>query len=153
MAVTKIWPIKGRVDKVIDYARNPEKTRESSYDRQVQLHTIDGVIEYAANEDKTEKKFFVSTLNCNKRYARDEFLTVKKQFNKEGGIVAFHGYQSFAGHEVTPEQAHEIGVQLARELWGDRFQVVVATHLNTANLHNHFISAPIRGEVNPVCNW
>ena len=36
--------------------------------------------------DKTEMKFFVSTLNCNKRYARDEFLTVKKRFDKEGGI-------------------------------------------------------------------
>jgi len=29
MAVTAIWPIKGRVDKVIDYARNPEKTTEA----------------------------------------------------------------------------------------------------------------------------
>lgn len=154
MAVTKIWPIRKSISAPLDYVQNEEKTANPA----VQTFTegeqaLEDVIEYAANEDKTEKKFFVSTLNCNKRYARDEFLTVKKQFNKEGGIVAFHGYQSFAGHEVTPEQAHEIGVQLARELWGDRFQVVVATHLNTANLHNHFISAPIRGEVNPVCNW
>lgn len=140
MAVTKIWPIRKSISAPLDYVQNEEKTANPA----VQTFTegeqaLEDVIEYAANEDKTEKKFFVSTLNCNKRYARDEFLTVKKQFNKEGGIVAFHGYQSFAGHEVTPEQAHEIGVQLARDLWGDRFQVVVATHLNTANLHNHFI--------------
>ena len=53
--------------------------------------------------------------------------------------MAFHGYQSFAPGEVTPEQAHQIGVQLANELWGDRYQVVVATHLDKeSHLHNHF---------------
>ena len=41
--------------------------------------------------------------------------------------------------EVTPEIAHEIGVKLANEMWGDRFQVVVSTHLNTKHLHNHFV--------------
>ena len=49
------------------------------------------------------------------------------------------GYQSFVKDEVTPEIAHEIGVKLANELWGDRFQVIVTTHLNTNQLHNHFV--------------
>ncbi|MFQ9813352.1 MAG: relaxase/mobilization nuclease domain-containing protein [Hominenteromicrobium sp.] len=31
-----------------------------------------------------------------------------------------------------------------------RFQVVVTTHLNTKHLHCHFVSAPIRGRVNPL---
>lgn len=140
MAVTKIWPIRKSIAAPLDYVQNAEKTANpaaQSFSESEQA--LEDVIEYAAAEDKTEKKYFVSTLNCNKRFARDEFLTVKKRFGKEGGIVAFHGYQSFAGHEVTPEQAHEIGVQLAKELWGDKFQVLIATHLNTANLHNHFI--------------
>lgn len=65
---------------------------------------------------------------------------VKKRFGKEGGIVAFHGYQSFAEGECTPKVAHEIGVKLAEELWGARFQVLVATHLDKENhLHNHFV--------------
>ena len=140
MAVTKIWPIRKSISAPLDYVQNAEKTANPAAQSFTEgEQALEDVIEYAAAEDKTEKKFFVSTLNCNKRRARDEFLTVKKQFNKEGGIVAFHGYQSFAGHEVTPEQAHEIGVQLAKELWGDRFQVLIATHLNTSNLHNHFI--------------
>ena len=63
MAVTAIWPIKGRVGKVIDYARNPEKVHESSYEEQAALHAIDGVVEYAANEMKTEERAFVSCLN------------------------------------------------------------------------------------------
>ena len=50
----------------------------------------------------------------------------------------FHAFQSFAEGEVTPEVAHEIGVKLANELWGDRFEVVVTTHLNTNHIHNHF---------------
>ena len=54
--------------------------------------------------------------------------------------MAFHGYQSFAPGECTPAMAHEIGVKLAEELWGSRFQVIVATHLDKAHhLHNHFV--------------
>ena len=50
----------------------------------------------------------------------------------------FHAFQSFAEGEVKPEVAHEIGVKLANELWGDRFEVVVSTHINTKHIHNHF---------------
>ena len=46
MAVTSIWPIKGRVDKVINYARNPEKTTEAARPEQAALHAIDGVVEF-----------------------------------------------------------------------------------------------------------
>ena len=54
--------------------------------------------------------------------------------------MAYHGYQSFAPGEATPELAHEIGVKLATRLWGDRYQVIVATHLDKENhLHNHFV--------------
>ncbi len=53
-------------------------------------------------------------------------------------FFGYHAFQSFAEGEVTPEQAHEIGVKLAEELWGDRFEVVVSTHINTKHIHNHF---------------
>ena len=68
-----------------------------------------------------------------------EMQNVKKQFFKTKGIECFHAYQSFATGEVTPEQAHKIGVELAKQLWGDKFQVIVSTHLNTDNIHNHFV--------------
>ena len=83
---------------------------------------------------------FVSGINCSPATARDEMLAVKKRFGKENGTVAYHGYQSFAPGEVTPETAHEIGMKLAARLWGDRYQVIVATHLDKENhLHNHFV--------------
>lgn len=40
---------------------------------------------------------------------------------------------------MDADTAHKIGVNLAKELWGDRFEVVVATHLNTDHYHNHFV--------------
>ena len=63
----------------------------------------------------------------------------KDFWHKTDGILSFHAEQSFKENEVTPEIAHEIGVRLAEEMWGDRFQVVVSTHLNTKHLHNHFV--------------
>ena len=68
-----------------------------------------------------------------------EMINIKKQFFKTDGIQCFHAVQSFVKGEITQEQAHEIGMKLAKELWGDKFQVVVTTHLNTDNLHNHFV--------------
>ena len=140
MAVTKIWPIKNSFAAPIIYVQNSEKTLNPNAGMSEEsLQALEDVIEYAANEDKTEMKYYVSTINCNKRCARDEFAMVKKRFGKEGGIVAFHAYQSFAPGEVNPSEAHSIGVELARRLWGDRFQIVVATHVNTAAVHNHLV--------------
>ena len=58
--------------------------------------------------------------------------------------------QSFAPGEVTPELAHQIGLELAERLLGVQFQAVVSTHLNTRCIHNHIVCAPIGGRVNPL---
>ncbi len=134
MAVTKIWPVRGRLDHPIDYAMNPEKT-----DAKLALGSLEDVMNYAVNEEKTEKKFYVSGINCTPEIARSEFQIVKEQFAKPGGIIAYHAYQSFSESEVTPKEAHAIGKEFAQRVWGDSFQVVVATHLNTHCLHNHFV--------------
>lgn len=112
MAITKIWKFKSRLDQLI---------------------------EYAINGEKTEEKLYVSGINCIPDTAFYEMKNVKKQFFKTEGIECFHAIQSFVKDEVTPEQAHEIGVKLANELWGEKFQVIVSTHLNTDNIHNHFV--------------
>ena len=138
MAVTSIWPIKGRVDKVINYARNPEKTHDKK--SLLRLHEIEGVIEYAADEMKTETRALVTCLNLSsEENAAKEFMEVKHRYGKEDGRVCYHGYQSFKADEVDADTADNIGVALAKELWGDRFQVVIATHCNTGHYHNHFV--------------
>ena len=111
MATTKIWKIKTRFDNVINYI---------------------------TNKDKTDNKKYVTGINCMADIAYKEMSITKEQFNKTGGILGFHAYHSFKGCEVTSDEAHEIGIRLAEELWGDRFQVIVATHTNTKNIHNHF---------------
>lgn len=139
MAVTKIWDIHGRVDKVIAYAINLEKTENADYEELANLHCINDVIKYAADDMKTEEKYFVTGINCDVDTAAEQFKTVKEKYGKTGGIVAFHGYQSFGKGETDAQTAHEIGVKLAERLWGDRFEVIVATHCNTGCFHNHFV--------------
>lgn len=139
MAVASIWPIKGRVDQVINYARNPEKTTEQVHGGLAAMHSIDGVVEYVANDMKTEQRSYVSCLNCKEADAAAQFLETKRLWGKTNGRVCYHGYQSFGADEVTAETAHEIGVCLAKELWGERFEVVIATHCNTGHYHNHFV--------------
>lgn len=140
MATTKIWKVQKRLDHVINYATNEEKTKNnySKYEKD-EFNSIRQVMTYATNPDKTEKQFYTTGINCEIEDAVKQMQFVKIFYGKENGILAFHAYQSFNEGEVTPEIAHEIGVKLANEMWGDRFQVVVATHLNTKHLHNHFV--------------
>ena len=135
MATTGFWPVKGRLKEVINYAANPDKTTEAKY-LDADLYAA---LRYAENDGKTDEKLFVSGVNCSKHNAYIQMMAVKKRFGERGTVVAYHGYQSFMTGEVTPEEAHAIGVETARRMWGDRFQVVVTTHLNTDNLHNHFV--------------
>ena len=137
MAVTKIWNIRGRADSPLEYITNPEKTQREFTEAEKQA--LADVIAYAADEDKTEQLFYTTGINCSVEVARDQFNATKIRFGKTGGNVAYHAYQSFREGEVTPDEAHAIGVQLARELWGDRFQIVVATHVNTKCTHNHIV--------------
>ena len=140
MATTKIWKVQKRLDHVINYATNKEKTKNnySKYGMD-EFDSIRQVMTYATNPDKTEKQFYTTGINCEIEDAVKQMQFVKIFYGKENGILAFHAYQSFKEGEVTPEIAHEIGVKLANEMWGDRFQVVVSTHLNTQHLHNHFV--------------
>ena len=138
MAVTKIKRIRGNPGDPLSYIGNPEKTRNRDFS-EADRQALADIIAYAADEKKTEKRYFTTGINCDVENAREQFNITKLSFNKTGGIVCGHCMQSFDGYEVTPEEAHEIGVQMSKELWGDRFQIVVATHLNTNNVHNHIV--------------
>lgn len=145
MAVTSLWRVKGYVGKVILYAMNEKKTTEKEI-----IHTdnddtspeaaLNDLISYAEREEATVLKQYASAVNCDVAAVRQEMMNTKKKFNKLDGTVAYHGYQSFAEGELTPEMAHSIGVKLATELWGERYQVLVTTHLDKdSHLHNHFV--------------
>ena len=140
MATTKIWKVENRLDHVMDYTTNEEKTKNDYLENGVDDYdSIRQVMMYATNADKTEKQFYTTGINCDVDSAVEEMRNAKDFWHKTDGILAFHAEQSFKENEVTPEIAHEIGVRLAEEMWGDRFEVVVSTHLNTNHYHNHFV--------------
>ena len=132
MATTKLWHIKGRLRDLIEYVENPAKTADPS------MQDFFNVFSYTQNPDKTDGGEFVTAINCVKEIALEQMILTKQEFCKDDGYIAWHGYQSFKPGEVTPEECHAIGVQTARELWGDHFQIIVTTHLDREHLHNHF---------------
>jgi hypothetical protein len=132
-----MWNV-GSLKQSSKYIKNKDKTKNPELD-EPQFYSLRAVLDYAANSDKTEQQYFVSGVNCSADYSYQEMLTVKTRFGKHSGRRGYHGVQSFAEGEVTPEIAHEIGCELARRMWGEDFQVLVTTHLNTAHLHNHFV--------------
>lgn len=114
MATTKIWAT-NRLDKTIKYVMNPAKTENGRW---------------------------VTTLNVVNDVAEEiyhDMASTKKRFGKETGRQGYHMEQSFAPGEVTPQQAHQIGVELAQQLYGEDFEVVVTTHVDRLHIHNHFV--------------
>lgn len=138
MATTAIWKVTDRLDRVLNYAINPQKTESRDFDSP-DFQGLRDVLGYTTQDYKTEKQFYVTGVNCDPVTALEQMERTKFRFQKADGILAFHGYQAFYPGETTPEIAHEIGVRLAKKLWDDRFEVVVSTHLDKHHLHNHFV--------------
>ena len=128
MAVTKVFAIRVRLDDRVRYITDGEKT------------SLTSSITYISNPEKTEQFFFTSVLNCSSvDTALSEMMETKQQFGKMGGVLGYHFIQSFQPGEVTPEQAHAVGLEFAKRLFGKRYEVVISTHLNKHHLHNHLV--------------
>ena len=112
MAITKIHPIKVNLKKALDYIENP---------------------------DKTDDKMFISSYGCSYETADIEFEMLLAQAIQKGNNLAHHLIQAFEPGETTPEQAHEIGRQLADEVLGGKYPYVITTHIDKGHLHNHII--------------
>ena len=109
-------------------------------------HTTSGlgiVLNYATQgkktKDENEVVNHISGVNCNPLFAKDEFMLTKSLHNKRDGVLFYHYVQSFSiDDDITPEEAHEIGLAFAKRAWPD-YDILVATHTDTHCLHNHFI--------------
>lgn len=138
MATTAIWDVRDNLSRVIDYTSNPNKT-EKQTDADYQFNGLSQVISYTTHDLKTEKQLYVTGINCSLETVKRDMITTKKQYQKENGILAYHAYQSFAKGETDAETAHQIGIELANTLWGNRFEVLISTHLDKDHYHNHFV--------------
>ena len=134
MATTKIWDVKSHLSQLIAYVANVEKTIEKFDDE-----TLKALVSYGIDDLKTEEHKLVTPINCTVENAPTEMARLNSMSKSKSDTVAYHAYQSFARGEVDAETAHQIGIRLANELWGDKdFLVVVATHVNTGTIHTHF---------------
>lgn len=128
MAIMKIIAIRDRLDKRVNYVTDGQKT------------ALDAGVSYIANPEKTEQTFFTAAIQCRSpETAYHEMMSTKRRWGKTGGVLGYHFIQSFAPGEVTPEQAHAIGLEFVSRMFGDRYEVVLGTHLDKAHLHNHMI--------------
>ena len=111
MAITKIYAKRARLDKLIRYVINPEKTDEMT---------------------------LVSGVGCEVRTAYAEMMHTKELFHQLDGVQGYHIIQSFLPEEIDGETAHELGQQFAEEYLKD-YQVVIATHVDKHHIHNHLV--------------
>ena len=110
MAVTAIWNVKGWIGSVLNYTVNPEKTENPEWSEKQQQSmldvmeyamqsapkkVLDKIIDYAIDDFKTEKQYYVTGINCDPATARNDMILTKCIWGKEGGNIAYHGYQSF----------------------------------------------------------
>ncbi len=119
MAYTKIHPIKSTLKMAVDYISNP---------------------------DKTDRQILVSAFACSLPTAHLEFAKTREKFNVKNGNLAYHCIQSFKPDEVTPEQAHLIGIQTADELLEGKYEYVISTHIDRGHVHNHLIISGVNFE-------
>ena len=121
MAYTSVIPVR-RLDRTVDYVQNKEKTTPKS---------LEEAVDYAANRDKTDSACFETGLGCTTTSAFEDMRLNTLRWHKETGVQGYHLVQSFAEGEVTPELAHQIGVEFAEQLLLGKYQAIVTTHLNT----------------------
>lgn len=133
MAYTSVIPVhrlKGSVEYILD---------EKKTSRGRNAKSLEEAVDYALNRAKTEQDLFESAIACTCKTAFEDMCKVKEMWHKTGGVQGFHLVQSFAAGEVTPELAHQIGLEFAGQLLQGKYQVVVSTHLNTGHIHNHIV--------------
>lgn len=101
--------------------------------------TLNLAIEYILNPQKTDDTLLCSSYGCGINTAAIEFEWTRKKSAERGTHLARHIIQSFKPGETTPEQAHEIGKQLADEVLGGKYEYVLSTHIDRGHIHNHII--------------
>ena len=129
MAYDKLIPIKARLDHCVDYVLNHEKTG------------ISAALAYIGNAEKNTmgQTVLETAINCQLETAYQDMMHTKRRWDKKSGVQGYHIIHSFAPGEVTPMQAHEIGVEFAERLLGGQYEAVVSTHVDQEHLHCHIL--------------
>ena len=112
-------------------------------------------IDYIEDSKKTNNGDLLYGYECDQLTAQSEFLLAKRIYSQKTGrnqgkndVIAYHMRMSFKHNEVRPEQALELGKELAMRWTRGKHQFVVAAHSNTKNPHVHVIYNSVNLEHN-----
>ena len=130
MAYDKIIPIRRRLDHCVDYALNEEKT---------DLSAALGYIGSGEKNTPPVGDVLETAFNCELGTAYRDMMETKRRWDKRGGVLGYHIIHSYVPGEVTPQEAHAAGVEFASRLLGERYEVVVSTHIDREHLHCHIV--------------
>lgn len=130
MATTKIWAVKNRLDHVLEYVSNEDKT-------------MDKLGNYVTRDSATQNQKYMTCMNCSSNDPFTSMMNLKESYHDNSKIIAYHAIQSFKPGEGNANIVHEIGVKTAERLFGNQYQFVVCTHLDKEHLHNHIVINPI----------
>lgn len=124
----------GHMENAIGYIAREEKAMKLNDMKKYLSERLNHVGQ--VNTASGERATFI---NCSDKDTYKDFEIMRKAFNQDKGVIAHHYYQSFQKDDnVTPEQAHQIGVELAKKMFPN-FQVAIATHIDREHIHNHII--------------
>ena len=113
-----------------------------TYDKIITVRVrLDNCINYALNGSKTThgEHILQTAINCELATAYGDMKATKRRWDKTDGILGYHLIHSYSPDEVTPEKAHELSVEFARRLIGDRFEAVIGTHVGHQHIHSHIV--------------
>ena len=107
---------------------------------------ISNIIEYVENPQKTDDGKLIYGYMCDGMTADTEFMLAKQQYiiltgRRRGSddVIAYHLRQSFLPGEITPEEANQVGQELAMKLTKGNNAFIVCTHIDKHHVHNHII--------------
>ncbi len=101
--------------------------------------TVDKAIDYICNHEKTDEKMFVSSYACSPETAAYDFKYTLDHCRENSPNKAYHLIQAFAPGEVSYEEAHRIGKELADKVLEGKYSYVLTTHIDKGHIHNHII--------------
>ena len=128
-----------------------------AYVKHTAIHTTPKAhLKYILNPDKNEKMKYVTGICCggDLETAYDNFKEIFEKYNdedfdnckssKKSGKkhIRIHSYTQSFDSSVSPEEAHRIGVELAKKVFGANRPIIVSTHCNTDHCHNHIAVCP-----------
>ncbi len=108
--------------------------------------TIADMMDYVRNPEKTRNGELVTGYECSQRVAEMEFVLAHERYSQNTGrgtdgqnVLGYHIRQAFKPGEIDPETANRLGYELAMRFTRGHHSFIVATHIDRHHIHNHII--------------